>query len=152
MLAALLIGLLTQQATIPRDGNWVGVLLATDSRGDMGIPMRVRLTIADNGAVQGEATMARASGEITGTLTGKRLRLTLTLFGGGEIDRPDGSREQVGPERCHGSGTLEGDLLEGRVFRLTGRRIDFGQTNPVTAALNRECEDLTRLLFILHPF
>lgn len=153
LLALILLGaqVTTTPINVPRHAEWIGAMEFTDSRGLMVGPTKATLDIADSGAVTGRWVSTSAnhnSGAIHGTVTPDgKFKVTVTVFGGATVKRPDGTEEPVSQERCNGEGAFTGILFANGVIRLTAKKVEFDSV--IKRAQNRECENLTRVVWTL---
>lgn len=133
--------------TVPKQGDWVGPLEFTDSRGRMIIPTRVSLTLTEDKKLTGRwhALTKHSSGTLTGTIDGKsNVRLTVTLYAGAEE-----SGLTIATERCGGEAEFTGTILPGGVWRLVAKRVVLD--TPLKRLQERNCEDITKLIWTLQP-
>lgn len=141
-----------QGVNIPADAVWVGPLQFRDSRGELIVPTRVRLKIA-NGKVTGDwtgliRTPPAPGGLIEGTIDDKsRLRLTVSLFGGADNRDVNGNVTTTESERCAAEAKFEGFISSSGVFRWQASKAEFNTDR--SRARGRECENIDRLVWYL---
>ena len=131
--------------------EFVGPLEFFDSRGRMIIPTKAALTVKDR-TITGlwQSTTGTSSGPIAGTVDDKgKVTLSVTLYGGAETDGANGAPEILAPERCRGEATFKGEILRNRVIRVTAPVLRLNTAH--TRATERDCENLTRLVWVLQP-
>lgn len=135
--------------TLPKDAEWVGPMEFRNSGGLNLAPTKATLHLTAT-SIDGDWSAGHEwSGRVTGTIDkNRKIKLRFTFFSGAvQTNATTGKDELTAVERCQGEGTLDGLISSSGVLRFTAPKIAFDTT--VTRARDRQCEDVTNVLWML---